>query len=250
MKIRITVIQLFVLFSVLGLGYPAWSQTTDIPLAASLDALQQQYNSSLAVNPQLYNGPEYVDYAKRYTTTVGHQFFLSPDKHSGSVYYNNHYFAGLQLRYDVVLSQLLIQHATSPFTLKLINENLWQFTIDGHRFTRLVADSSAASLPTGFYEVLVDSSTVQLLAKRAKQLEEKIAQGEIQAEFRPIDKLFVRKAGVYYLVNKKRSVTQLFADHSKEVQKYIQDHKLRFKKAQRETDIVLLTRYYAGLLAP
>ena len=249
MNIRSTVIKLSILFCVAGIRYKAVSQPTNTQLAASLAAVQQQYNSSFAVNPQLYNGPEYVDYAKRYKRSVGHQFFLSSEKQSGSLYYNDHLFTGLSMLYDVVLGQLVLQHATSPLYLKIINENVRHFTIADHRFIRLVADSSASSLiQTGYYEVLVDT-TLKLLAKRAKKAEKKIEQDDINIGFQPADKLFIRKGGVDYAINKNRSIVQLFADHGKEVQKYIQDNRLRFKKKQLEANIVQLTRYYAGLLA-
>jgi len=251
MKLSTTVTITFftLLISALSATHQVLGQTTDTPLAASLLAAQQQYTRTFAVHPQLYNGPEYIDYAKRYKVQNGHQFFLSPDKQEGNIYYNDHAFTGLQLQYDIVLEQLMLQHSSSPLTFRLINENVRNFTIDGHRFVRLMADSTKSPLiQTGYYEVLVDS-TVQLLAKRVKQMSEKIEQGVIEVEFLPADKLFIRKADGYYAISKKRSVTQLFADHGKEVQKYIQDHKLRFKKASREADIVQLTRYYAGLRA-
>lgn len=208
---------------------------------------QQQYNQALRVHPQLYSGPEYLDYARRYSTRVGHQFFLSPEKQPGSVLYNHHHFEGLQLAYDIVLDQLVLQHATSPLSLRLINENVESFTLAGHRFIRLVPDSAAAgTLSTGYYEVLVEGP-VQLLARRVKQMQKKLNQDKAYTQFFSMDKLFIRKAGVYYPVSKKSSVTRLFADRSKEVQRYVQEHKLRFRKARREADIVELTRYYGSL---
>ncbi|WP_324673142.1 hypothetical protein [Hymenobacter sp. GOD-10R] len=247
MKIRRTAIRLLLFLITLILAYPTDAQSVITPLAAASNNVQQKDQRTVDASPQLYNGPEYIDYAQRYQVRNGHQFFLLPDKQPGSVYYNDHSFAGLSMQYDVVLGQLVLQHVTSPLSLHLINEHVRSFTLAGHHFIRLVTDSSASAVvQTGYYEVLVDS-TVQLLAKRVKQLHEKINQNRIEAEFLPTDKLFIRKAGVYYSVNKKRSVTQVFSDRSKEVQKYIQDNKLKFKKARREADIVQLTRYYAGL---
>ncbi|GGF05584.1 hypothetical protein [Hymenobacter cavernae] len=247
MKIRNITVGLLLLLGTLAGSQSALGQTANAPLAAALSTAQQQYNAAFKGHPQLYNGPEYIDYAKRYAKRTGHQFFLSPDRLPGSVDYNDHQFTELNLGYDVVLGQVVLQHATSPLTLRLINENVRSFTIGSQRFVRMTFDSTAANLlSTGYYEVLVDSST-QLIAKRAKRIQEKIDQGTVNVEFIPADRLFIRKAGVYYAVNKKRSVTKLFADRGKEVQKYIQDNKLKFKKARREADIVQLTRYYAGL---
>jgi len=217
-------------------------------VSSSVSQLEQQYAEAFFGHPELYSGPEYFNYARPYFKRTGHQFFLSTELQNGSVYYNGHHFTGQKLLYDVVRDQVVLEHATSPLTLSLINHNVRYFFVGNHHFTRLVADSLTTGLPgTGYYEVLVDS-TVQLLAKRSKRMQEKVDQGHVNAEFISTDRLFIRKAGVYYGVRKKSSVTRLFTDHSRQVQQYIQDNKLRFKKEGREADIVQLTRYYNTLL--
>jgi hypothetical protein len=216
-------------------------------VSSSTELLGQQYKDAFAEHPQLYNGPEYVDYTKRYYKSVGHQFFMSPKKQSGSVYYNNHHFSDVELAYDLVYDQVVLQHASSSFDLRLINENVRYFYVGSHLFTRLVADSTNARIiRTGFYEVLADSS-VQFLARRSKRMQERVDQSHVNLEFIPTDRLFIKKDGIFYPVSKKGSVTRLFADHSKEIQKYIQDNKLKFKKVNREKDIAQLTRYYNRL---
>ena len=107
--------------------------------------LDKQYTQGFAAHPQLYNGPEYVDYAKPYHARVGHQYFLTDEKQPGSIYYNNHHFSDLLLAYDVVFDQVVIQHVTSPLTLRFLDKDVRYFTINQHRFIRLEADSTAAS---------------------------------------------------------------------------------------------------------
>ncbi|WP_035565047.1 hypothetical protein [Hymenobacter sp. IS2118] len=234
-----------------ALSLPVWGQQSpdDARLLAAVTAAQQQYTAAFVGPPQLYNGPEYVDYAKRYHAQIGHQFFSVPEKQPGSIDYNNHVFSNLRLNYDVVLDQVVLQHPTSPLTLRLINEQLRGFTINDRRFLRLVADSaSKAVIRTGYYEVLADGE-MQLLAKRAKRQQEQIIDRKVDVEFLNIDKLFIKKAGVYYPVGSKASVVRLLADRSKEIQQYLQAHKLNFSKKQREAAAVELVRYYNGLLA-
>jgi hypothetical protein len=146
-----------------------------------------------------------------------------------------------------VLDQVVLSPPKSPLTLRLINEKVEKFTIGTHHFTRLVADSASRSvIRTGYYEVLLDS-TVQVLAKRTKRMQEHISQSYINAEFTQTDKLFMQKAGHYYQVASKSAAMRLFADRSKEMQQYLQGHKLRFNKAQREASIVELAAYYCSL---
>lgn len=220
----------------------------DPRLAASIAAVQQPYTDTFVGISQLYNGPEYVDYKRWYYAHTGHQFFLSADKQSGSVHYNNYLFPNVQLTYDVVRDQLVLPQPTSPLTLSLINERVRGFTIGGHRFVRLVADSAAAKvIRTGYYEVLVDSSRAQVLAKRAKRMQEQIKERNVVVKFIGTDKLFIRKGGAYYAAGKKAAVLRVFADRGKEMQRFAQERQLSFKKDQLEATVVLLARYYNGL---
>ena len=237
---------LLVLLGMLVLRQPVVGQATPA-LAAAVAAAQQQYTVSFAGNPHLYNGPEYVDYAKRYQSRTGHQFFLWPDKQLGSVYYNGQAFKNVQLAYDVVLDQVVLPHPTSPLLLRLINEKVDRFDINEHHFRRLVADSASSQIMrTGFYEVLVDSS-VQVLAKRAKRLQEHVVQPTVAVEFTTTDRLFIKKAGTYYAIKRKANAMRLFSDKNKEMQKFVQQNKLTLNRLPLEASVVQLARYYCSL---
>lgn len=228
----------------------AVGQTISTPpavVASSIAQLQKQYEQSFVYPSILFDGPEYIDYTKRYAQKTGHQFFISPEKQRGSVYYNDHLFQGLQLSYDILLDQLVVQMPTNPLQFRLVNEKVDHFTVAGHRFTRIVADSLAEhNLSTGFYEVLADSSA-QLLAKRAKRLQKQVRQGVVSLEFVSTDKLFLKKSGRYYPVKSKGSVLRLLNERSKELQSFMRTTSLRFSKATREADITKLVRFYNSL---
>lgn len=244
-------ISLLALCGLLGRSASALGQQRPAPepLVAAVEAAKAQYNSSFVGPPQLYNGPEYVDYSLRYHTRTGHQFFVTPEKKPGSVYYNDHFFPNLRLAYDVVLEQVVITQPTSPLNLRLINEHLREFTVDYHHFVRLVADSSSSRvISTGFYEMLVDDSRLQLLAKRAKRLQEVPAQGFLNVEYIPADKFFLQRAGVYTPINSKSALLKAFADHKKEMQQQIKEKGLRFGKADFNDSAVHLALYYVSLL--
>lgn len=246
---KTTLFSSLVLLRLLASGPVALAQMAAPPVdvTATVAAAQQQYSAAFVGHPELYSGPEYLDYAKAYHARTGHQYFLSSEKQPGSVVYNQHTFSNIVLSYDVVLDQVVVSPPQSPLTLRLINEKVMGFTIGSHRFTRLVADSASRSVVrTGYYEVLLDS-TVQVLARRSKRKQERINQPFIDVEFTPFDKLFIQKAGRYYPVASKSSAMHLFADHSKQMQKYLQEHKLRFNKEQREASIVQLATYYSSL---
>ncbi|WP_375435900.1 hypothetical protein [uncultured Hymenobacter sp.] len=228
----------------------AQSASEDTTLVTSaITQFEKQYGAYYPVHPQLFNGPQYVDYSTRYHKKTGHQLFAVAEKQNGNLYYNNQYFSGLQFTYDVVLQQIVLQHPTTPLYLRLINEKVSYFTLGGHRFTRVVIDSlSDQILRTGFYEVLVDGN-VELLANRSKQMQEKIENTYINVEFIVTDKLFLKKNGAYHTVNKKSSILKILADRSEELKKYSSSKKLKFKKSTRESSIVQLVEYYCSLAA-
>ncbi|MCI1188566.1 hypothetical protein MON38_14140 [Hymenobacter sp. DH14] len=237
---------------IFALGQPARSQTTSpaadsMLVAVAVVSAQQQYTASFTDQPQLYNGPEYADYSRRYNARIGHQFFLAPDRQPGSVDYNGHYFPNIQLAYDVVRDQVVVPVADSPLTLRLVDEHVRAFDIGSHHFVRVVADSSTGpDVRTGYYEVMVDSC-VQVVAKRSKRLHEQLKDRVTDVEFVVTDRYFIRKAGVYYPVTSKATAVRVFADHSREVQQFIREQALSFGKEQLDASLVRLARYYCHL---
>ncbi|WP_157540999.1 hypothetical protein [Hymenobacter aerophilus] len=239
----------------IGLVLPAataQAQSQPPPMAAYAapipESVRQVYTAADPVSSLLYNGPEYVNYAMRYAVQTGHQFFLAPEPQPGSVFYHHQPFDNLQLRYDVVLDQVVLTQPTSPLTLRLVNEKLDRFTIAGHRFERLrAADSTASGLPaTGYYEVLAEGP-VRLLARRTKRKQERIEGRVVRAEFIGNDRLYIHKAGRYYAVNSKSAAQKLLADRESEVRAYMRQNKLKLKRKQFERDLTQLTAFYNQL---
>lgn len=227
----------------------AHSQTTTDTLeaAALITPLQRQYAVALPKSPALYNGPEYINYSLRYSARTGHQFFMWPDKQPGSVNYNGQYFSNLLLAYDIVLEQLVLPFPDSPFMLRLVNEHVRDFTINNHHFTRIQTDSTNGSpVVTGYYEILHDGR-IQALARRTKRLQKQTRQNKLQVDFPATNKFFLKKNDVYYSVSSKKDILRVFADHTKEMQAYIQRKKLKFKKSQLENSLLELTILYNTL---
>ena len=216
-------------------------------LPPAAEALRQEYAGESVKYPYLYNGPEYAEYTRKYHTLKGNPFFLKPEMLPGTANYNDREFADVRLQYDLVLDQVVLSQPGNPLRLRFINEKVRAFSVDGHQFVRLTADSANADIiRTGYYELLADGP-VQVLAKRSKTMYEHLNRPYIDASFTETNRLFMQKAGRYYSVRSKGSALRLFADHSKELQQYLKEHRLNFGKANRENALVELTRYYNGL---
>lgn len=235
----------------LSISFSAFSQLAPLEasLSASVAAAQKQYEASFVSHSQLYSGPEYLDYAKRYSKQEGHQFYAWPTQQPGSVYYNDHLFSDVRLVYDIVLDQVVTSPPGSPLTLRFVNENVRYFTINDKRFVRLVADSASSRIiRTGYYELLLDAP-VQVLAKRTKRTQERLVQQQRHVEFTSKDRLLLKKGSTYYPIKGKAAAMRLFADRAPEMQAYLKEKKLSFKKEAFEASLVLLARHYSELPA-
>ena len=240
---------LLLMLTALLAGRPARAQAPgpEARLPAAAEALRQEYATATVNNPYLYNGPEYADYTRKYHTRTGHPFYLLPAVQPGTANYNGREFANVRLQYDLVRDQVVLAQPGSPLRLRFIEEKLRTFSLDGHRFVRLVADSASADIiRTGYYELLADGP-VQVLAKRTKTMYEHVNRPYVDVSFTETNRLYMQKGGRYYAVGSKGKALRLLADHGPEMQQYLKEHPLRFGKADRENAVVELTRYYNGL---
>ncbi len=83
----------------------------------------------------------------------GHPFFESAKAREGSITYGGATYAGGPLRSDLLRGQLVLAQLLQP-----VNEQVARFSLGGHTFVRLVADSKATDSPlrTSLYDLLVD----------------------------------------------------------------------------------------------
>ncbi|GAB3240023.1 hypothetical protein GCM10027346_33740 [Hymenobacter seoulensis] len=232
------------------LSQPTQAQTvpTDSTfLSAAKKQVEQRYAQAIQDQSQLYNGAEYFNYTRYYQEVRGHQFFMSPTEQPGSVYYGGHQYANVPLLYDIRLDQVIIKQPTSSFSLKLVDEQVKNFSIHGHTFIRLEKDSVAnQNITPGYYDLLLDKS-IKLLAKHTKRMQAQPSQNTTRAEFTAADRYFIQKGNTYYAIKSKGSIISLFPESRKQLQKFARTNKLSFNKETREADIIQLLRYYTTL---
>ncbi|RSK42796.1 hypothetical protein [Hymenobacter perfusus] len=219
------------------------SATASDELTARMETAQLRYAPAFPNSTLLYSGPEYIDYSLRYSVRTGHQYFTWPEKQPGTVTYNGEYFDNLSLAYDTVLDQVILSFPNSPFMLRLINENVSNFTINEHYFTRIVTDSSKNNINTGYYEVL-NSGNTMLLARRTKKLQKQITQKRVEAEFSPIDKFYICNNGTYYFTSSKGTALRAFSENAPQIQEYIKSRNLKFNKKNIEKSLLELCIYH------
>jgi hypothetical protein len=239
---RLTVFLIALLF-LSGSTPSAFSQSvvTDSALVQqSVRQVYARYQSAMHLHSHLYNGSEYVDYDHY---IEGHQYFGSDEWEEGTIHYDGTLYRQVPLLYDVRYDQIITENLAGPLRIRLVSEKVRYFTLLGHTFVRIVADSTTqGGVRTGFYDQLYDGR-VQVLAKRLKLIHEQISSGQVERDFFKRDRYFLRKDGQFYSVKGKGSVLAVFDDRKKELQKFLREQKIRYKR-DPESAMVQLARQY------
>ncbi|WP_460933318.1 hypothetical protein [Spirosoma humi] len=200
------------------------------------------YERTLYEQAHIYEGNEYI--AHDYRIKI-HPFYRIDSLQLGTVLYNGVQYKEVQMLYDIVRDELVVQPPGGGYRLRVRNDYVAAFTLGTHQFSRIVGDS-ATGLPTGYYEVLSPGKT-KALSHRVKTVHEDISSGSYRAEYVPKDRFYVLKEGVYHEVKSKRSLLNLFPDQAKNLRKYIRANKLKFTDDQRELAVTQLTKRYEEL---
>ncbi|WP_311136650.1 TonB-dependent receptor [Hymenobacter cellulosilyticus] len=242
-----TIYGLFIGAGILLAG-AARAQSASTDSLATTGSLRRHYSAAVGSDSRLYNGPEYVNYVKRFVT--GHQYFETNQLRPATVEYAGSTYADVPLRYDIVQDELVLNAPKGILEMLLIKDKVTRFTVAGHSFIHLTA-GSAEALPErpGFYELLVDGP-VQLLALRRKDLQERASAGGLEGEITEKDAFFLRQNNLYSKASKAQSVLALLPEHKAALRDYIRAQKLKFNAAAREESLVALVRYAATLAPP
>ena len=206
----------------------------------SLENTVQSYLKAVGNNTRLYNGSEYT---MSYHGVTGSPFFASDSFQYGSVDYDGIKYNNVKMAYDLVGDELIIK-AYHDLNLRLVTEKVNSFSFSNHEFVRIMPDSSTSKLKTGFYEILY-KGTVTVLAKRKKQVESAF-KAEDPYKFSEYEYDYVKKGDIYYPVDSKNSLIDVFGDRKDEIKKYVRKNKIKLKK-DRGDEIVKTAQYYVQL---
>ncbi|HYK77531.1 MAG TPA: hypothetical protein VEV16_11180 [Daejeonella sp.] len=188
---------------------------------------------------QLFNGREHAGY---YYKIKGHAYFSQPEKQIGVVWYNGTSYNNLPIFYDTYKDELVLSDMQRLVNISLPSQAVNRFSILNHTFIRL---EGIANMPDGYYDVL-SGDTVQVLAKRKKNLLEKLGEKVTEREFIQDDSFYIYKNGAYFPVKNRRAVLKVFMDKKAELQQYIRKSQLNVRD-DFEKSLVDIVEYYKQL---
>lgn len=233
------------LLSIPSLPAHAQQSPDSASLHRSIAMLQQYVRDELRPDSRLYNGYEYI---RNGTPAKGFPFFDSDGLQNAQLAYDGILYRDIPLEYDLALDEVVIPDYTGKTLISLISEKVDHFSIGSHEFRYIPAqrENPASRSPSpGFYEVLLTSGQVSLLARREKKLVFP-SNREDPAGYEQQNFYFLRKDGQFYYVDGKASLLDALKDKKDALKKYIRENKLRFKK-QLETALIRTTANYMQL---
>lgn len=209
------------------------------------------YDSATVESQHLYNGQQYFVYDSQ---AEEHQFFLSRNWITGSVFYDGQQFDSIPLMYDIVKDQVVVQYTQSFGNVSLQSEKVSHFYLSdgelaGHTFIRLEGgQNTVTGIRTGFYDLVYDG-TSRVIARRAKTRQQTVSDTRIIVTFPYKETFYLYTGGKYHQVASKKSVLAFMPDQKRVLSKYLKEQKIKFRH-NREAAILALASHYDQLSKP
>lgn len=211
------------------------SQRDTAFVATAVENTKNMYLKVIQEQIQLYNGGDYVDYRSQ---NDEHPYFISEDWITGSIQYDRQQYDDISLLYNIYTDQVIIEQSSSTIMVQLIRDKVQTFSLNGHQFIML----EIKDLPKGFYDQLCNGK-VNVFAKRIKNFQETISSSQIHRDFIEKSRYYISKDGHYYQVKSKKSVLNVLSDRKRDLNQFIRQNHLRFRK-NREAAIIKLAEFY------
>ena len=197
------------------------------------------YHNNIGDQTGKYNGSQNAGYTVSFYE--GHPYFFKDELSKGSITYDNAVFDNVELLYDEVKDWVILQDSTHR--IQLVSERLQGFTVFNQPFIRLEKDANTPIVASGFYQVLYDGAT-KLYKKEVKNIKEKFSNTpELTVLFEKTFYYYIKKGNRFYPIVKKKDFLKIFNDKGKELNDFISNTKLNFRKDKDNTLTKLLTYY-------
>ena len=197
------------------------------------------YHKNIGDQTGKYNGSQNAGYTISFYE--GHPYFFKDELSKGSITYDNIVFDNVELLYDEAKDWVILQDSTHR--IQLVSERLQGFTVFNQPFIRLEKNVNTPIVSTGFYQVLYDGK-IKLYKKEVKIIKEKFTNTpELKVLFEKLNYYYIKKADRFYRIVKKKDFLKIFNDKNKELNDFISNGKLNFRKDKDNTLTKLITYY-------
>ena len=196
-------------------------------------------------NTGLYQGEIYLEQHR--TINDKTKFFNGYGFKTGSAVYNGNGYYDLLLSYDVFGDNLLLRQEDrlGAAVIKLIREDIEEFTIEASRFVNIRDKSVAVK---GFYEIGYEDEILNLLIKHRKRDFKKTDRSAVYYEFSDLRKNYLLYFNnSYFEVQQKKDWVLVFPELKREINSFYQRAR-RLKSSDPQAFNIALARQLGDLL--
>ena len=210
---------------------------------SSVRAAELFFNSSIKQRSLLFNGPFFQDYAPNVEGSANFQNLTAFSK--GSIVYQGFRFDGIPLIYDIYQDKI-ISLIDSSFKFSFQGDWISEFDINGHHFKHIkVVGSLNSVIKPGFYDLIYNGKS-RIFVKRTKIMEFSLNGKYITYYFTPKTYYYIERGGKFEVIKGKKSFLNYFKDHKPELNKHLNQNKIKFNKKPEEA-MILLASFYEHL---
>jgi hypothetical protein len=206
----------------------------------SLANIHQVYLKEIGDNAQIYHGREFIRNGQK---ANGFPFYESDELIIGSVSYQGTIYPAQSIYYNLVSDELITNNYAHNAFIVLSAEKIDSFVIQHHVFVPLVSNKFNHLEKDGYYDQLY-AGEPGVYAKREKRLV--VGSGSEETKYVQHDDYFIKIKNVFYAVDGKSQLLEIFKDQEDALKKYIRTNKVNFRK-DLESSLVLTTTYYSQL---
>lgn len=196
-------------------------------------------------NTGLLNGTAYTE---KYRSKNGnHEFYSSASFQTCDIVYDRQHYFDIPLKYDIHNDEIIAQipTQTSSYTIQLIKEKVYRFSINDSNFIHL---QNLTNHKNGFYEVIFKSSNLAFYKKSIKTSTKYISDRSTFYRFKNTNEYLLRLKNAYHKITKsKKSIIRLFPENKKEITSFYKsenkllnlNYDLFIKNLMKELDTII-----------
>lgn len=187
-------------------------------------------SDTLKAGLSLYNGTEHPGYPRN---IKGSAYLDGEEFAEGHVQYDGVWYA-VPMLYDLYAEKIVITHFNRYTRISLINEKVKEFSIHGHFFRNFPAKELGQIVPVGLCEVLYESDSISVYARKRKLLNERSTSHGLERDFISSNQYYMMVNGSYHIVKSKGDMFALMGSKKREVVAELKKKKIKFRKNTEE----------------
>jgi len=180
-------------------------------------------------------------------------YYNSPNLENATIFYRKCYYPNQKARLDLFREQFIVSTTDGRYGIILNPSNVEKIIMYGKTF-RWLNPAKESGLKQGYYIHLSEGKSLQLFAKESYTLQPNMLTSGYRDKrlyrFDQSMRYYLLYGGKYNMVKDKNSFSNLFPQYKKQINQFVKDHHLKFKKENSAESLTSLAAYCDELLTP